>query len=122
MSKYDNKINKLMKKYPGVEEFTDKLDELLGGEGDHQQGETCDKARLAILHLSDRIIHSDGLRRAINNDLKGDSTNEDYAEELLYYTLLIGHIEKDTLDKVFNALSEDKEAYEDDEDDEDDEE
>ena len=116
MSRYRDKLNELMEKYSDsdVGEFTNKLDKLLGGKGDHQQGETYDKARLVILHLSDRIIHSDGLRRAIIDDATGDTTNEDFAEELLYYALLIGRVERETLDKVFNALLEDKEEYDED--------
>lgn len=92
--------------------FCDSIDKLLGGEGDHQNGETYLKARWAVWHLLDRMIHSSGLRRAISSDLLGDSTNRSIAKNMLYATMLIGHTTRREMNEVYKAIESSRDEYE----------
>lgn len=121
MTKYNDNFNKAFERFEEneIKNLCDNVDELLGGDKDHQTGDPYLKSQIIVYHLLDRMIHSDGLRRAIKSDFEGESTDREIAKNLLYMTLLVGHTTQEEIDEVFKALEQDKDSYESDEEDED---
>jgi hypothetical protein len=119
MSIYEQRMHDNLDKLPEdqMEKLCNDVDKLLGGDGDHQNGETFLKANLAVYHLVDRMIHSDGLRRAIISDFGGGG-NEDIAKDMLYLVMLVSELEKEEIDEIYKALDEDRKNYEPDDEDE----